>query len=48
MFHILVARFILEANENIPKKCNLNDVSCTSGRAALRICSWGTCLTVLT
>ena len=43
MFHILVARFILEANENIPKKCDLND-----GRTALRICSWGTCLTVLT
>ena len=29
MFHILVARFILEANENIPKKCNLNAVSYT-------------------
>ena len=27
MFHILVARFLLEANENIPKKCDLNDVS---------------------
>ena len=33
MFHILVARFILEANENIPKKCDLNDVSLHFGHA---------------
>ena len=32
MFHILVARFILEANENIPKKCDLNDVSLHFGQ----------------
>ena len=32
MFHILVARFLLEANENIPKKCDLNDVSLHFGQ----------------
>ena len=32
MFHILVARFILEANENIPKKCDLKDVSLHFGQ----------------
>ena len=35
MFHILVARFILEANENIPKKCNLNDVSLHFGQGCI-------------
>ena len=40
MFHILVARFLLEANENIPKKCDLNDVSLHFGRTASRTCSW--------
>ena len=35
MFHILVARFILEANENIPKKCDLNDVSLHFGQGCI-------------
>ena len=42
MFHILVARFILEANENIPKKCDLKDVSLHFGQDT---CSWAMCST---